>query len=627
MKSENIKRVIFAITLASIISLTSCEKYLDYESKSTTSQNAVFESASYTNSALIGVYKELIGDDTYGQRLSIFNHLMADDFKPSGNYAFGTQDQRAVATYATTETNSGISRPFIRLYSGIERANICIKYIPLSKLYTSGKDEEKRLMGVYYGEALALRAQFYYELIRNWGDVPAPMLPAADMPSPYYGHQDRDVTYDKLIEDLDLAASLVPWRSTSGYGSFRWTKGAIKGLRARIALARGGYSLRTDSRLMERRTDYLKYYEIAYNECKDIMNNRSEHSLNPSFEDVFKSLHTQSQGRKDDRHELMFEVAAFGGNANTDSKLGFANGLRFEAGSAYGNTNGGVLAIPTYFYEFDQYGDSRRDVTIAPFIVTGTTTKKFLAINNSYIGKFRKSWTAFDKSSTAQSYAINWPIIRFADILLMYAEAANELTTEGKATLSEAQDALREVRERAFVGHLDRMPVMPANYGDMFTALVKERLLEFGGEGLRKYDLIRWNLIDKKFKEVREQLQQMIDGTGKYANVPSEVYYKETPFSNQTTASQEYQNINLYGDGTTNPNEVLFKPTPSAPAANLGYTKISWRKVITADDISSDTKGFAKFFEPNKKELFPYPFDALAENPNMNQNFGYIGSN
>lgn len=624
MKNLNIKIVVFAVVVAGITSLTSCEKYLDVETKSTTSQNAVFESTSYTNTAIIGVYRELVGDDVYGQRLSIFNPLMADDFRPSGNYS-GAEDQRAVAMFAATSTNSGITRPFERLYSGIERANNCIKYIPASNLYNSGTEEQKKLMRTYYGEALTLRAQFYYELIRNWGDVPAPMVPAADLPSFTYEHADRDETYDKILADLELAATLVPWRSASGYGSFRWTKGAIKGLRARIALARAGYSLRNDTKMMERRTDSLTYYQIAFDECKEIMNNRAEHSLNPSFENVFKSIHSST--RQDNEHELMFEVAAYGGNSSTDSKLGFANGLRYEAGSAYGSSNGGVLAIPTYFYEFDQIGDSRRDVTIAPYIVTAATNKKILTPVNFYQGKFRKSWTAFDKASTAQTYAINWPMVRFADILLMFAEADNVINNGPSI---DAQNALKEVRERAFVGHLDRMPAIPTDKKGFFGAIVQERLLEFGGEGIRKYDLIRWNLINGKFIETRNKLTEFMNGTGAYANVPEEIYYKENPFSNLTTARNEFLSINLYGaitpttNGQVSPTVALFQPTPTAPASSEGYSKISWRKAVTEEDISGTGKGFATFFEPNKKELFPYPFDALSENPSMKQNFGYI---
>ncbi len=70
----------------------------------------------------------------------------------------------------------------------------------------------------------------------------------------------------------------------------RITKGAAKALRAKIALFRGGYSLRNETKTMERRPDYLKYYEIARDECAGIMERRDQHDLNPDFTNIWKTL-------------------------------------------------------------------------------------------------------------------------------------------------------------------------------------------------------------------------------------------------------------------------------------------------------------------------------------------------
>src|SRR5579875_1058901 len=99
----------------------------------------------------------------------------------------------------------------------------------------------------------------------------------------YLPKTDRDTLYDHILDDLKTAAELVPWRSESGDPATRITKAAVKGLRARIALARGGYSLRSQSHKMERRDDYKKYYQIAYDECKDIMAHPEQHDLSPNY--------------------------------------------------------------------------------------------------------------------------------------------------------------------------------------------------------------------------------------------------------------------------------------------------------------------------------------------------------
>ncbi|MBC6111746.1 RagB/SusD family nutrient uptake outer membrane protein [Pedobacter fastidiosus] len=611
MNNKFIKSALMVIAVGALSITTSCKKYLDVESPSSSSPEVVFESTTYTNSAIVGVYNRLCGDNGYGSRISTLFGLSADDFKTSGSYS--SSDRRGISMYGASSDNTDLTNPFLQLYQGVERANICIKYIPASKLYSNGSAADQILMKRYYGEALALRAQFLYELIRNWGDVPASFVPAADAETLYGPNVDHNKTYDQILADLKLAEDLVPWRSSiAEYGSFRFTKGAIKGLRARIALARGGYALKVNQ--MVRSSDYLTFYKIAFDECLDIMNHPADHKLNPVYENVFKSLHGT---RADDAHELMFEVAAFGSNASTDSKLGYYNGIRFNAASTFGTGGGGMNAVPTYFYEFDVTKDSRRDVTIGVFEITATSKKIINTLFNMTDGKFRKSWTAFNGSSASQNFAVNWPILRYADVLLMYAEADNEINGSPSAT---AISALQEVQKRAYVGFETQIPVTPTDKAGFFTAIVKERLLEFGGEGIRKYDLIRWNLLGSKFDETRTKLRALIAGTGAYAGVPDYIYAKEGTYLLGTSVN-EVATLDLYG-GT--PNNVFVSPGLGSSSAPTGYTTKNWRKAVTEENaITSTSTGLAFYFEANKKELFPYPKTALIENPSITQNFGY----
>ncbi|TDO22794.1 RagB/SusD family nutrient uptake outer membrane protein [Pedobacter duraquae] len=619
MKTKFINSALLVLAIGAI-SITSCKKVLDYKSDSSSSADVVFESTTSTNAAVIGVYNKLIGDNGYGNRISSLFPLSADDFKTSGSYS--SADRRGISMYGASSDNSDLYNPFVQLYSGIERANLCIKFIPTSNVYTNGSAGEKALMQRYYGEALALRALFFYELIRNWGDVPASFVPAADAATLYGPNVDHDKTYERIIADLKIAEDMVPWRSAiADYGSFRFTKGAIKGLRARIALARGGYSLKISNHTMTRNADYLTYYKIAFDECLDIMGHRGDHTLNPVYENVFKSLHTIS--RLDDAHELMFEVAAYGSNSSTDSKLGYYNGMRFNSASSFGQGGGGINAIPTYFYEFDQSKDCRRDVTIGVFEINANSKKILNATSALTDGKFRKSWTAFNNSSSAQTFAINWPILRFADVLLMYAEADNEINNGPSGA---AQAALVEVQKRAYAGFETSTPVNPTTKDGFFNAIVKERLLEFGGEGIRKYDLIRWNLMKTKFDETRDKLRQFMLGQGAYANVPAYIYAKENNYL-QTNSVAEVANMDLYSGTSTTVNNVFFTPGLGTSAAPSGYTTKNWRAGVTDDattgTISGTLAGFAFYFEANKKEVFPYPKSALIENPAMVQNFGY----
>ncbi|WP_291913916.1 RagB/SusD family nutrient uptake outer membrane protein [Chitinophaga sp. CB10] len=607
------KRTLYTILAAAgMLTVASCKKYLTVDSPSTVLLDDTFNSVSNTNSAIVGTYAMLIGDNGYGSRIATLFPQSADDFRTSGDY--NADDRRGISCYGASPANTDLPNCFNQLFKGIERANNCIKYIPLSKPYNSGSENDKKLMRKMLGEALTLRAQFYYEAVRNWGDLPAHFVPAADLADPYLPRTNQDTILDRILADLATAEDLVPWRSESPDQNIRITKATVKGLRARIALARGGYALRTSSKMMERGSDYKKYYQIAMDECKDIMDHPAEHSLNPVYENLFKTLH--SAARMDNEHELIFEVGAFGGNASSDSKLGYYNGMRHNASSKYGGGGGGINAIPTYFYEFDSIGDVRRDVTLNCFEIDADSKKIATTGAAMTDGKFRRSWTSI--IGTAQNLAVNWPILRFADVLLMYAEADNEINGAPSAL---AQEALLRVRKRAYAGHEDRIPAIPQDKEGFFKAIVQERLLEFGGEGIRKYDLIRWNLIATKFAETKDKLREFMNGTGRYANVPAYIYTKAAEYKVRTSA-EEMATMDLYGGA---PSKVFFEPglgTSSAPSGS-GYTSKAWRASVTEDYITGDRKGYVRYFEPNKKELFPIPLDAMNSNYKLEQNFGY----
>ncbi|AXY75662.1 RagB/SusD family nutrient uptake outer membrane protein [Paraflavitalea soli] len=608
MKNKTITTIFSSIALAGVLATASCKKYLDVENPSTISQDAVFESVSYTTSAVVGVYNKLMGDNGYGSRISLLYPMAADDFKTSGD--FNPLDRRGLSGYGASPDNTELDAPFSQLYQGIERANICIKYIPLSGLYTKGSEADKKIMRKLYGEVLTLRAQFYYELIRNWGDLPAQFQPSADIPNLFLPKSDRDSIYNILLADLKTASDLVPWRSESGDPSTRVTKAVVKGLRARIALARGGYSLRRSPQEMIRKADYKEYYKIAMDECADIIASK-EHGLNPSYENLFRTIHNST--RLDPNNEWIFEAGAFGGNARTDSKLGYSNGIRINGSSSYGVANGGVVGIPTYFYEFDSVGDCRRDVTLAWFEIDGANNKVVTNFNDMRDGKYRKYWTSIN--GTNQNLGINWPLLRYADVLLMYAEADNEL---GSAPSAKAIAAYEEVRKRAFTGFESRMGTTPTDKDGFFKAIVKERLLEFGGEGIRKYDLIRWNLLATVIDQTRANLRELMNGTGRYANVPKYVYIKANKVLNKTVP-EETLDFDVYG-GPVSKSMFTLDPVASTPD---GYVRKNWRVAVNEEYITGQFQGFALKFEKNKKELFPLYSGVLNQNYNLKQDYGY----
>ncbi|MCJ8210830.1 RagB/SusD family nutrient uptake outer membrane protein [Mucilaginibacter sp. RS28] len=573
--------------------LNSCKKYLDEQPVSAFSTEAAFSNVNTATSAVLGIYARLAGDSGYGIRLSMYYTVDADDFVGPASNASPDNDRRDIARYQATAQNAQIEAPFENLYTGIERANICIKYIPQMAAYTSGSASDQAALKRLYGEALTLRAQFYFELMRNWGDVPAQWEPSADQPTLNITRTDQKVIYDRILNDLLTAESLVPWR-TEVVRDERITKGAVKGLRARIALFRGGYLLNTSTGQVDRTSDYQKYYQITRDECNDLLQRRDQHTLNSSFQNLFKNYvdaHTL-----DPTGEIMFEVAMAGGSGIADSKLGYYDGPRSVNGStSLGNSS--ITAVPTYFYAFDQ-NDVRRDVTICPYFFNFDGTKTLQRLIGLPSGKFRRDWItnpSIPVNSASQYFGINWPILRFADVLLMYAEADNELNSGPSAA---AISALREVRLRGFNGDATKIGTIPTDKTGFFTALANERLFEFGGEGIRKFDLIRWNLFNSTLTATRANLTAMFNKQAPYNNLP------------QTMTYQNAQQTINYGSS-------LYAPSPST--VPTGYTRVNWVSSLTTTYITS----VAQYFKPGHSEVLPIPQPSIDANPLLTQNFGY----
>jgi len=369
---------------------------------------------------------------------------------------------------------------------------------------------------------------------------------------------------------------------------------------------------------MERRSDYLNYYNIAKTECEELMARRDQHTLNPNYEDVWRKVTSFTY---DPQGEIIFEVGAGGGNGNSDSRMGNYDGPRLSNASRYGAGGGGIVMLPNFFYAFDSV-DTRRDVTITHYQVTNSTNiKSQLRFGEMNTGKYRRDWRVPLLPGTVLNVGYNWAMIRFSDVLLMYAEAVNELNNGPTAA---AIAAYEEVRKRAFRGNTGLIGVTPTDKAGFFNAIVNERYLEFGHEGIRKYDLIRWNLLAAKLAETRTKIQQIRDRVAPYNNVPQYIYYKNIG-----------EEIVYYtaadSSGSRRP---FWRPTQVPPTGTTGTTqvpaakwvRIDWAQHLTANVIDGRPlwQGLAYYFVPGKSELFPFDVATIASyQGQLQQNPGY----
>jgi hypothetical protein len=598
--------------------LGSCKKYLEQNPITAVGPDIVFNSVENARAALVGVYDQLTGDNGYGLKISLYFPVGTDEnMGPSGSADAGRRD---FPLYATTPGNTQMFSSYTQLFKGIQFANLCIANIPQMSLYSSGTDQQKKQLQRMYGEALTLRAQFYFEAIRNWGDLPAHFEAAeiAAVNDPFPKRVDRDTLYGRMLSDLKTAEDLVPWRneitSIGDPQDERITKGTVKGLRARIALFRGGYSLRQNGTI-KRGSDYQTYYQIARDETNDIITS-GQYSLDPSYKDLWKN---QVGGRvaNDPYGELMFQVTAIGRVGSADTKIGYYNGPQvYDPVTQISGSTGtnGVFMLPTYFYLFDST-DLRRDVTCAPYSDTLATDgvtfyKKGQPATAISDGKYRRDW--LNPPLAAGTYLNNysgfkWQILRYSDVLLMFAEAENELN----GPTSGAYNSINLVRRRAFGNSNNDIPA-GLSKDVFFKYIVRERALELGDEGVRKYDLIRWNLLATAISETKTNTTQM--GAFLTMNQPSYMApYPSYVINTANLPTSMYFKIKGTSDSLGIGGLVMnswYTKTPSATPA--GTTKITWIS-STSGSLSSSVLGhFATNFVTNKSELLPIPQDAIT---------------
>lgn len=643
------RNLMAVLLLGTVMLATSCKKYLSPEPLSTIDPSIVFSNVPNAMAAVNGAYLAMAGDFGYGIRVSYY-YAYDDDCIMGGGAAL-TAARHEEAHYTLGAGNTDIVNTFNQFYAGIERANNCIYYIPLMQQYISGTATEKTQLQRMLGEALTIRAQYYFDLIRIWGDVPSQYVPSVFVQDLFLKRTDRDTIYARLLDDLTFAKTLMPWR-TAVTQDERFTKGTAYALRAKIALFAGGFSLRQNGQL-QRVANYLDFYKIAKAETDTIIANRAQHNLFPSYKSFWKDV-VNAHKSIDASGELIMQVAMANGT-NSDSKLGAQNGTKI-------NGVGGALGVmlPSYFYQFDST-DVRRDVTFVPFEVVRDNYGRGHASNAIYDGKFRRDWitspsyymssgvttgtnpvTLTAASNTAiQNFQLNWPLIRFSDVLLMNAEADNEINGAPSAT---AQAYFKEVSLRGHNGIAALVPIVPTDKVGFFKLLVRERHLEFGGEGIRKFDLVRWNLLGTALAEAKANLVNMAAGTAivapsymaappaytMVATLPRFMYFyqnglAENPANNQSGriwANSFYTASPAAGSGLKDTTISPINTDLTMPNSTANINRVAW---VANANITTTYVNFLAFgFVTGKSELYPIPQSSIDANGNLRpQNPGY----
>lgn len=411
--------------------------------------------AAYASLSLDPGEQSLFGRNLY------FLTDMASDYAAAGVSATNPQ-VRALSSSTHDATTDRVQVAWRQIYAGINRANVAIDNIPK----VQGTEAVKTRL---INEAKFIRALLYFQAVRLWGGVPIVLHEATSINVESLKSKRAPVeeVYKQIVSDLTAAESLPVTYPANEAGHA--TSGAAKSILVKVYLTR-------------------KEWDKTIAKSKEVINGGYGYALFENFADVFNK--TKKNGK-----EHIFSVQFEPNQAGNGS-----SGSTFMATSFTGFTAtepADIISDVTLFYNIYAAGDTRRDVSYKKQLfnpATGTLYTFPKPIFSKYLD--------VTNLAAPSNVAINFPIIRYADILLSFAEAINEQS--GPTT--EAYEAVNKVRRRAYGVDINTPNVSVDLVGlttaELRAAIREERKKEFVQEGQRWFDLVRWGTLVSEVKKV-----------------------------------------------------------------------------------------------------------------------------
>jgi len=409
------KRILF-LGLVSALALSSCKKFLDLKPIDSLAPANYFNTEADINAALTGVYDPLGKTATYGRSLYFEMDVADDAFIALSSW---TQD---IGLYNYNPSDTKLTDAWTTLYNGINRANMLLENIDKATMDPAKKEAAR-------GEALFLRAYYQFVLTSNWGNVPLRLASTKSPSDTHFPNSPYKTNYEQIVKDMETAAELVNPISKYNHAG-RVTKSVVWGLLARVNLKMAGAPLRDVSRYAE----VIKWAEKV---------KTAGHSLNPSYSQVFINMCQDKYDTKESIWEVEFNRK--NGTQEEDGSLGSINGI--GANATIGYSYGAKHTTERYYKSFAD-GDLRRDWNISPYSYAPDNSRLAYSpsqIYNRYDAKWRREYETTSPKFNGTT-TINFPLLRYSDVLLMLAEAENEMN----GPTVKAFDAINEVRRRAF---------------------------------------------------------------------------------------------------------------------------------------------------------------------------------
>lgn len=472
--------LLFALSAA----FAACDDYFDVETSGFIPPEEAYRDEESVRMALVGVYDPLADLSFYGRDWFYAFNLQDDLGYYGRNY---TKQELFLNNY--TYTNATLNNLWANLYTGINLANSFLEHIQSSPV-------DPALKEVYVGEVRFLRAYYYFTLASLWGDVPLRLQSTRDSgldelamaPTPA-----ADVFRFVVSEMEGVADQVLPADKLVGPG--RVSQSAVQGILARVWLKMAGFPLDMGREAYEKAAFWARKVVAS-----------GLHELNPDYTNIFINL---AQDVYDTTwRESIWEVEFKGNNLDghaTGGCLGSYNGVYNNRNDVYG-FGYGYLAVTLKLFDLyaDHPDDVRFDWNICQYYYRNGEKAWRNLKNNQYChcnaGKFRREYE-LTGTKNKDFTPLNFPVLRYADVLLMLAEAENEAyggpTADGYA-------ALNSVRRRSISGAEEISGLDQEAFREL---IVDERGRELCFEGVRKPDLVRWGrYVEAMTVERREQV-------------------------------------------------------------------------------------------------------------------------
>lgn len=663
--------------MAGALALTACSDYLDTKSYSEANADFVFSNMTTARAAMDGAYNEWHGAVTsqiFGDGLFYAFDIAGSDIMrhpekynaqparhiPEAFYVNGTE----AATYdPVTYGKEAPSSPYSVLFSVIGKCNAITSAIESTEGFEAMMHQTAPSdMSQLYGEAVALRATAYRELIKYYGDVPF----QTRMGEAATGLSCRDSIYDVLIEQLKKVEPIM--RPVEIKKKNYLSQTYVDGLIGRMALEAGGYQTRrgdlkyvdgvgnvltfetrgseTNGASYGRRSDWQQLYTIAKEYFLLALDHKGDAQLSDDYSTFFDQLHGDDASFAD---ESIYEEPFQQGSVGNDPRPYSLGRPSTGAGTNdYPCKNYGQGRInPAFYYGIFDPKDLRRDLSCAvtggnkgfekllPFAPGSQANGGGIACNKFDENRQTKVWTRNQRRS-----GINAPYMRISEIYLGLAEAAAALGDE-----KTAKQNLKLIRDRAFGGeNKGNVDAFIAAEGSLLKAVIDERGFEFAGEGDRRWTLIRTGLLHEKIREIKDLTKEMLDGlkaNGYYTfangnTISDSVYTKmvdakalygfrlvrQTPsaMENDPVLYPGWRGVNddwsAYGLDYKGKNETnlaikgLFTKLTAAEVAVLkadGYNGVAWGSALVENYDEYYTYLFYKF-DYNMAPIYLFPF-------------------